>query len=445
MLPRGCQNLIKHHRYLVGYFLIGAILGLSTACGAIDDLTNVKEKDKTPVEDFKSKLFVKSADFDLSKNTRKIPKSELGYELNQLSYLYNNTDTDSSSAAPPDNPCDFIFKDAKYKGQKGVLEISYAVTVENCQSEISTEVYKSHQTINYQARIYAIFICDNVDYSPLDGKTFLEVDQIRNANKDLYKCSSAERKSAFNVDVKMNLESVDSNAEGDQLSKFTLNTVDRSANISALDDLCVEKQSGETYVIDQCLALESMQGSTLIEGQPSEQSEVTITKLAMQNIILDQMGTEPWYGGGSVDLTLANWRGNVTYSGFAQAGQFTLNDGTEQVTGLLPPWGSITPFGGTPVTKKDSSSVPDPGEQSSSVPDPGDLESPGHNQDSTSSSVPGVDQESTSITDSENQSPTSASSLKLQPVPLAGSTDYDSIATFHARLRQALKIVRLPR
>lgn len=326
------------------------------ACGELENIAKEKDEDKkgeaAPALDEATKkaIFIKSADIDLSANTKKMSKAELVYEINKETDFYNNTGGDSSEKEDDANtetnkdPCTDAFATGNFKGSKGRLEFSIDFNKTDCKKENDEAETKSVNTSDYAFKLYVLALCDNVDFSALDGKSAEEGNKLMDADEESFKCKAPMRISAAASNLKVKSTTIYTIKSNSQTADFVYESEVKTASLGSDDGVCSETRDGETYIEDGCTELEYERSKTSGSAAGGKADEIIETrKLVKKKLVNSDDKSHYWYGGGTIDVTLANWQGTFTYTAFDEAGSFSMSNGTDKAEADLKKWGTIQP------------------------------------------------------------------------------------------------------
>lgn len=319
------------------YVLTLTLAVSSLACSKQMSLTQAsKDKENTTdlnlTADFKSRIFLKNTDFDLSKNTKKLSKNEVvgkityGFELNDY-----NEDSSSSpeeeeeTPPPPQGDCTEPVVETQVKGRKGQIQFNATGKLENCKLTHADGT----TTISIVMKYMFVRECETNDYSAFDNKNSDEIRKLSKELAALERCSAPILKDGWVGETTETGEFV--STKGDNNVKTFSQS--RQAKLSPQDDLCVAKKDGEHLVWEDCVSL--AQTTETASGGEFSYHNVETTRFQRKNLIDSDNPAHRSFGGGTIEFNIANWQGTAQYSAFDKPGQFVVRNGQEEVSGQL--------------------------------------------------------------------------------------------------------------
>lgn len=325
-------------------------LTLVVACGGqlekfnpVDNDTSTTQKRPAAAPNYGG-MFIKAEDFDLSKNTKQISKTDLEYELSETSELYNSaveSDSDEEEEEEEDafDKCFDFNQDPKIRAETSRIEMFFDFRNENCQFE-GGDSSKSITSIgNYYLKSYAMNYCQGHDYSSFDGKTWNEIDQIAESDPIFGKCLADETRWLYGIEMAVQEQTKSVSASTGEITTSSTEIKSKLAVLGPDNGACVVKKVGGNEIAENCSYLAFVYAK--FTGSFFDFEETNISKIVFKNLVTNDDESKHWYGGGSIDINLANWAGTITYSGFDQPGQFSLRNGQDQVSGSLPRYNSV--------------------------------------------------------------------------------------------------------
>ena len=171
--------------------------------------------------------------------------------------------------------------------------------------------------------------CEKCDISRFGGKTLADFDEDKVAeslgDKDLEMHFIGNSKSTFSI-------------KGEKKrGSFELDKVSYSALSIADGKPCPLKKSRNTMTYDDgCRSVSrSITLTNKLDGRSLEDEGQEDFKQLLYRGIQPATGNNKWYKAGSMDVTINQWTGQVTYSGVDNAPKYVLKNGKNTISGTI--------------------------------------------------------------------------------------------------------------
>lgn len=175
--------------------------------------------------------------------------------------------------------------------------------------------------------------CDNKDLEALDGKMFGAV-----SDEVAIKCSTTGAKQGLtNLEFKLVASGTMEDDDGNPVSiRYTDRTV--SAQQTADGQPCELSMEGDSWLYkNECVDVNKYEVTQFEADGRSVPKALTGDYVRLEYIDIQQSTdqTIPWFEGGHFNLTLDNWTGTVAYTGGNVAPNWTMSNGTTEMSGTL--------------------------------------------------------------------------------------------------------------
>lgn len=312
-------------------------------------LSCAKKNEKDTVTEI-TEPFIKKADLDVPSELVTKSKSSVEEDMqsaSEVDTLYANAPKSNSEGESTSTCFDDPIKNIKVVAKSEKLTFGGKVDISDCLktsfSKDSSDMFKITQ-VSGTLEVFSETSCEGVDLSSSDGKTFSEISSDGKFEKIC--ASAAGGRTLLNSRVIFN---VTLEAQGQNIS---LSKQISFAAVDAEASGCVLTNAETTLTRPACVHLEAVK-NLADSSQPDSVGKTEFKKYVMTNIVENKEGSPLFFNSGTIDVTLSNWTGKITYSGAATAPQFSMTNGTDTITGTLSTtagselYGSEAVFGST--------------------------------------------------------------------------------------------------
>lgn len=223
------------------------------------------------------------------------------------------TEADSDSEEESDE-CSEMYSTVKIVAQGDTATVDSVLDSKECMQKMVALDPNLAQTVSKSTfSLYMKYTCKGANFSVLNGKSFASLATSLNCKSVATLLLNTE----IIVDIK--------NKETGEISSST----SRSATSNAENEACTQTFANNTFSDNSCVSIELTRGTGIFAANDSYE------RLVAKGLVWSDSKEDSWFSAGSMDMTIFNWKGSLTYKGASIEPVYTMTQGSKTVTGHI--------------------------------------------------------------------------------------------------------------